>query len=77
LTQTASEQGPSYTVSTRDESRTVQGREAAMEVAKNLSQERRGGVEVESQDGRIRIRFSSGQIESYTFDMPGSRPRRS
>jgi len=50
---------------------TIEGRNQAVEQAKAMSLESRGGVEVRSLDGSLRIRYRNGQMENYVCDAPG------
>jgi hypothetical protein len=65
-----------YLVSQGEKSETVDGRAEAVEQAKSLSKEARGGVEVRSLDGSVRIRYRNGQMENYVCDAPGPHGRR-
>lgn len=55
---------------------TVQGRQAAVKMAKRISNERRGRVRVEREDGAVRMQFHSGSLETLVAETPDRRRRR-
>lgn len=60
-----------FLITQGDNTETIEGRNQAVEQAKAMSKESRGGVEVRSLDGSLQIRFRNGQMENYVCDAPG------
>ena len=60
-----------FLITQGDVTETIEGRNQAVEQAKAMSLENRGGVEVRSLDGTVRIRYRNGQMENYVCDAPG------
>jgi len=62
-----------FTITIGSETNTVQGRTTAVEEAKSISARSGRAIRVERQDGRVRMEFRRGKLETYRFETHGRR----
>lgn len=63
-----------FTITIGAETRVIEGRQEAVNTAKELSREYAGRVLVEREDGIVTMNFSNGQLDSFVYE---TRERRS
>lgn len=71
--QATSTRSNAFTITIGNETNTVQGRSTAVEEAKSISARSGRAIRVERQDGRVRMEFRRGKLETYRFETHGRR----
>lgn len=62
-----------FTITIGNETNTVEGRHHAVEEAKSISSRSARPIRVERGDGRVRMEFRRGKLETYRFETQGRR----